>query len=270
VTWSNTGTLVIVGVGKDGIAVASDGKMCPPGGTKCKAVEKIFPFGQKGAVGFVGNVTGEVRRGDDLIASIDVLKITKDLSPKTADMDVEGAFDAIISAVGDKLEAFMAQVPDSEQGSTKPIFRIVVAGYSSNGPIVWWAKFYGKNRERDSHHLVDQKRDSVKPGDLFTSGKWLVSEELLQANADLLRIFNNEPPAVRVRDAISTGKRSSLTSQDFLEWSDVCLRATESPEGQNYDQDPAVVGPPNRFGVITSSAGLRWVEAPAQKPAVSP
>ena len=49
-----------------------------------------------------------------------------------------------------------------------------------------------------------------------------------------------------------------LTTADLLGLSRLCLEATESTEGRQFDPAAAHVSPPNYFAVIDAKTGLRW------------
>jgi hypothetical protein len=71
-----------------------------------------------------------------------------------------------------------------------------------------------------------------------------------------------DPAIVKYRKALADGSFSSISTDDLLRVSRVCLEATESREGRAFDPNAKFVGPPNRYCVIDERQGFKWVDPP--------
>ena len=117
-------------------------------------------------------------------------------------------------------------------------------------------------RTRDLPVKVDTNYSEPDLGELFMFATTRVCNELIEDTLDVLRKYKAEPviELFRERKRLSQGYKWSLT--EFLMVSDVCLRATESKEGQMFDPNSVHVGPPNAFATITRDYGFKWEEQP--------
>lgn len=116
--------------------------------------------------------------------------------------------------------------------------------------------------------MLDESNGAVSVHDgkfLLPSGFFLplgipkISKDLLQGNNPTLQSFRNRPVVQKYRSAIASGSAGSLTADDFLGLSKVCLIATESAAGKKLDPFAFEVAPPNRFAVISDTSGFRNV-----------
>lgn len=109
---------------------------------------------------------------------------------------------------------------------------------------------------------LDSDKLTFTAGLVIPLARAKVATEILTGDSAVLGKFKAESSVRKYREARATGKRASLTEHDLLLLSSVCLNATESQAGRDFDAEAAEVSAPNRFAVIDAKTGFRWIKLP--------
>ena len=259
--WSHGGTLVIIGVTRQGITLASDGLSQNDNGSAIKRVRKIVPFGRFGAVALLGKTKVEARKGRAIRGQVDIAEITKKWSSNHPSTNVRTGNTSLNRTIVASLTDFFSIYKPSSALPKQPFFNTIVSGYSGSKPVVFMNMFYAPNTWGKP---VKVETVSCEPafGSLLRFGLPRVCNELIEDTSDGLRKYKSEPimELFRERKRLSQGSKGTLA--EFLSVSNVCLRATESKEGQMFDPKSFHVGPPYSFATITLDYGFRWETQP--------
>jgi hypothetical protein len=264
--WSLGGTLVFVAFTSEGISLACDGFSRHGDGTPWVGVQKIFQVEKFGALAFIGDLRVQAREGSALVDQVDVLALTNEWLSGHPDVDINSARDALRETIKVAFTEFYAKY-DPGPSPNRCRFRMVLTGYSDGKPVISRSKFY-QPAVRRQPMVVECLYSEPEPGQHFSFGKYLVCDEVLFGTSCALSEFKAEPVIAYFRELVGRKEHRKLRLDEYLRISEVCLRATESEEGREFDRDPAEVGAPNRFARITPTDGFAWQKRlpPFKKP----
>lgn len=100
----------------------------------------------------------------------------------------------------------------------------------------------------------------LTPGFFGPFGQSAVCLELMNGTSKKLATFKDRAAVKKYRTAYAAKKVHELGTDDLIALSEVCLQATESLEGKAFDSHAYQVAAPNRYAVIDSKQGFRWIK----------
>lgn len=253
VRFSRSGTLFLAAYTPYGFALAADGASLAPDG-KVRQAQKMFQVGKSGAIAFVGYPT--VQDSGDRKEEVDAVAIGTKWAAAHPDADIRIANTEINSIIASSWTRFFA-TRDPGEAAGQMRLRVICIGLADGAPVAIRTKYFvpeGSGKSTRTEVLASMEPARPDLPWILELGKWKTAEELTAGKSPAFRSFKSEPPMQKFR--LSRGNGLSL--QDFVRTFDVILRATESEEGKQFDTDPAVVGPPNRFALIEPVKGFSW------------
>jgi|HubBroStandDraft_4_1064222.scaffolds.fasta_scaffold75807_2 hypothetical protein len=160
----------------------------------------------------------------------------------------------------DSMKASRRREPKWEPEYNNPFSYFICVGYYFGLPEFYASQYVlaagGDVTSTPSSHVLTQRP-------LQTEGLSKVCKELTNGNTPMqFSVLKGDPPVLKYRKALADRSCASISTDDLLRVSRVCLEATESPEGRAFDPDAKFVGPPNRYCVIDERKGFKWVDPP--------
>lgn len=247
---SSHGSFFFLGATSTSIVIAADSRVTNSGAPDSKT-DKLMPLGSAG-VCFIG--------GYSVFGNMNFEKMIRDwirLNPKAT---LPNAHESIDKELLASMNAFRRRYPWWNPGDPnhpdKPFSYFVCAGYYM-GLQQFYASLYTAT-VRDIGDEPDTPK--IPAGRCRTLGWKNVCDEIMTGNATTkLSQFKSDPAAVKYRKALESDNVSSISTDDLLRLSRVCLEATESPAGRKFDANAKKVGPPNHYAVIDQRDGFKWV-----------
>jgi hypothetical protein len=247
--YSEHGTLILAVYTQDGFALAADGATVGSDGS-IQQTQKIFPIGQSGAMTFVGYLAVQDAQTHERVDVLEIANGWLSSHPKAMIEQANAEINSLIQIAFKKF--FASRDPGKEAGSQK--FRVVSFGLQNGRALAIRTKYFLP--ERAGNSMRTEQTSDLPEGKVLALGKWKVQEELMGGTSNALQAFKTESAVQKFR--ASPSKVFSLS--DYINLFDTILRATESEQGKAFDSDPAIVGPPNRFALITAKSGFYWVK----------
>lgn len=258
---SERGTLILIGATRHEITVAADSASYFKHGI-ATGVTKIFAVGRFSACTINDHAAFKIRVDGRLVDDLELGDEVQRWITAHPVAEVMVAAPELTELIQDSLSSFVKRnlkylKQNSLEPSQKSHTALVCVGFFERAAVAL-----------SNDIMLDESSGVVSVHDgkfLLPSGFFLplgiprVSTELLEGNNPTLKSFRNRPVVQKYRSAIANGSAGSLTANDFLGLSKVCLTATESAAGKKFDSFAFEVAPPNRFAVISDTSGFRSV-----------
>lgn len=258
---AESGTLILIGATRHEITVAADSASYSRHGIET-GVTKIFAVGRFSACTINDHAAFRIRVDGRLVDDLELGDELQRWITAHPLAEVMVAAPELTELIRNSLSSFVKRnlkylKPNSLEPSQQSHTALVCVGF-----------FEGVAVALSNDLMLDESNGAVSVHDgkfLLPSGFFLplgipkISKDLLQGNNPTLQSFRNRPVVQKYRSAIASGSAGSLTADDFLGLSKVCLIATESAAGKKLDPFAFEVAPPNRFAVISDTSGFRNV-----------
>ena len=258
-----SGTLILLGVATTDITLASDGKNTPKGERKSIPIgkipvgeQKIFPAGKYTActlhndVGIFAVRSGRIV-GKDNLAFTEIVRQWTLNHPNTTPRN---AIYSLKMNIQEALRGYYAR----HEGTPLPEFRVSLncIGYEFGSPELFSLDIREGPQNRNQEPSGQVKRLPVYPGFFMALGLNRVSNNLLSGSGSILSGYRTSDAVRKYRRLKESNRLSTITASDFLQLSRICLNATESRAGLEFDNRASEVGPPNKYAVISREKGF--------------
>ena len=252
---SGQGTLFVIGSTSTSIVVAADGRVSDKG-ILIGATDKLMPLGNRSGVCFIGRYWLMSQKSD----TVDLQKTIRDWIRANPTVALPDAHESMAEKLLGSIKSFRLRNPNWKPERNDPVSYFICVGYYMGLP-----KYYESRYEFAPGVDVTStpKSFDLTNWRLVTQGWGKVCQEITNGTTPgQFSVLKNDPAVVKYRKAYAKHSFSSISTDDLLRLSRMCLEATESPEGGAFDPDAKFVGPPNRYCVIDERQGLRWVDPP--------
>lgn len=247
------GTLIIFSATKTSIIIAADSGLAQNGKVVSTTQRKIMPVGRNAACALTGMVhlqfTGKVQNNP-----VEIETTVRNWIAQHASSTFQEVHRGLTEELSGRFADVRVPFLDKDFGIS-----FFCVGFDMDVPTGLRSTFsfqMGTPPKLDSDKLI------FTPGLVIPVARARVATEILTGNSAVLGEFKAESSVRKYQEARATGKLASLTENDLLSLGSVCLRATESHAGHDFDSGAAEVSAPNRFAVIDKQTGFRWVELP--------
>jgi len=253
-----SGTLILMGMSGNTIVLASDGLKFDtatgkpaPGDSK-----KIFPVGHFAACFIAGDL---VARWKGVQEEVDFTKVIQEWSKAHTNAQLLEAYDAIDS----KFDKLLNEMHHKYGFPIDPhgfVVQLGCAGLFMGAPKAYVSNYIAASRD---HIERDPASWTIRPGSFNPLAVNAVCDEIVRKRAtNQFATYKTNPTIVRYRKTMASKSGQSISVNDLLEMSRVCLDATESDEGRRFEPRASTVGPPNRYAEIDDRHGFRWIPEP--------
>jgi hypothetical protein len=254
---SSNGTLYLIGSTSTSIVVAADSlgvRIAEPPSTN----EKLMPLGNTGVCFITGrSVIGSTGDADKLDLNKAVIAWIKEHS-KANLPDAYASMDATLLKL---MNAHRDRHPKWYSILAKEFSSFTCVGYYMASPQIYLSQYNATPDSITNNTPLNGNR--LVP--FAAAGQGRVCLEITKGKTtQTLSRFKNEPAVVKYRKAAESKNFASISTNDLLLLSRICLEATESAEGRAFDPDAKYVGPPNRYAVIEDRGGFKWVDPPSR------
>jgi hypothetical protein len=244
-----------VGYTSTSIVIAADGLVTDEG-VPIGRSSKLMPLGNTG-VCFIGGDsaiwTPDKNGGLD---KLDYEKTIRDWTKANPTVPLPKAHELIGANLLVLMKAYRRRHPLAYPKSNTSFSYFVCVGYYM-GLQQFHVSFYRATAD-DIASASDSPHIAV--GRFKLSGEQKVCAPITKGDATIkLSQFRSDPGVVKYQKALAADNCSSISTDELLHLSRVCLEATESVAGREFDPDAKRVGPPNRYAVIDQKEGFKWV-----------
>jgi hypothetical protein len=247
---SSQGSLFVIGSTSTSIVVAADSRQSDRGKV-LGARNKFIQLGD--GVCFVGRYSeiGEPPY------KVDFQEIITDWIRQNPNVALPNTHKLMSEKLLDSMKASRRRDPKWEPEHNDPFSYFICVGYYFGLPKFYATQYVlapgGDVTSTPSSHDLTQKP-------LKTEGLSKVCKELTNGNTPTqFSVLKRDPAILKYRKALADGSFASISTDDLLRVSRICLEATESPQGRAFDPDAKFVGPPNRYCVIDERKGPKCV-----------
>jgi hypothetical protein len=248
------GSLFVIGSTSTSIVVAADSRQSDRGKV-LGARDKLIQLGNFG-VCFVGRYS-EIGEPPYKADFQEIITDWIRLNPKV--VAVPNAYESMSEKLLDSMKASRRRDPKWKPEYNDPFSYFICVGYWGLPKI--YASQYVLAPRGDV--TSTSKSFDLANRSLVTRGLGKVCQEITNGNTPAqFSVLKSDPAVVKYRKALKDRSFASISQDDLLRVSRVCLEATESPEGRAFDPDAKFVGPPNRYCVIDERQGFKWVDPP--------
>jgi hypothetical protein len=251
---SSNGTLYFVGSTNTSVVVAAD-SLVTRIGEPSTTNDKLMPFGNVG-VCFIGNrsVFGSTGDADRL----DLNEAVRDWINEHPKANLPEAYESMAARLLNLMNQHRRKHPTWYTGLSKNFSYFICVSYYMAFP-----KIYGTPYNATPAEITNQPNNyPIPPGRFKTWGWDDVCKEITEGKPSKeFSELKSDPVIAKYRKAKASNAFSTITENDLLTISRICLDATESPEGSKFDSHAKEVGPPNRYAVIDRK-GFRSVSPP--------
>ena len=246
------GTLILIGATRHEITIAADsGSFSQRQGVEAGHV-KIFPLGHYSACSIFRNAAITLRADNTKVDFGDELSQWISAHPNAEFIE---AAPLIAEKMRSALAVFIAKNLLFMQPPLTSRTSLICVGFSEGKPAAILNDIVMADANQPV--TVESKGFQLPPGFFMGLGLPDVAMSIVQGDDARLDKFRNQAAVKKYRTAVTNKVIGTLTAQDLISISRVCLSATESAEGRAVDPDTFIVVPPNHFAVISSYKGFR-------------
>jgi hypothetical protein len=259
---TETGTLIIVGFAADSIVLAADSAVIDPQTQllRSEKVNKIVPIGNAGACFIGGTSSMTIRTKEAVIDTIHFIGIVKNWSKAHPHESMWNAYRLIGAQLFESMQAFQNKHPFvSTIDRDGSLTSFACVGYDIGVAEMSVTDYFAAT----DHKITKREVNGLKLGQAFFVPFGMDSVSLEIVKNDLSKHFEQlkEVSAViKYRKAIATKIPFLITLDDMLKLSHICMKATESAEGREFDPKAVGVAPPNHYAEISGKSGFKWVQ----------
>jgi hypothetical protein len=259
-----SGTLIIVGVSKTDITIATDSKSEDLQHAVKTGEAKLVQVGTFAACTLSGNSRIDLNEpiSNKPIESVDFGEILIQWARDHRSVSV--APGKAHASVSELMKREMKRFYSSHRDVDIPPLRVTLAcfGYHSAGVKAFVADLRESlTNENLEPSMVGGVEHELTPGFFFPFGVTSVCDDVLQGSSPLLQKYRQVGAVKKYRSLMSSGELALYTTADFIELSRTCLVATESKNGLGFDPHADLVGAPNEYAVISRKSGFRFLQS---------
>jgi hypothetical protein len=257
---SSHGTLYFIAASSTAIVVAADSLVSAGADSHVTAkrmlgtTDKLIPLGDRGVcfVGGYSSIAGKVYLEE---TARDWIRTNPKASLPVAHESIDAKLSASLKAFRSKHSEWDPKVPRPDA----PFSYFICVGYYRSLPHI-----YATTYTALPHDITSAPYDSSMDAGRFATEGWnSVCNEILGGKARTpLSQFKSDSVVMNYRKALAANNVSSTSTHDLLHLSRICLEATESAEGREFDPNAQKVGSPNRYVVIEEGKSLKWYDHP--------
>jgi hypothetical protein len=237
------------------IVIAADSRVTNSGAPDSKT-DKLMPLGNTGVCFIGGDSSVWTLDGNGKFDKLDYEKTIRDWIKANPTATLPNAHESIEARLMALMKAFRRKHPGAYAESETPFSYFVCVGY-----YMGLQQFYASLYTATPYDVADKPDNPNMPVGHFRTFGWAkVCTEVIEGPATRkLSQFKSDPVVVKYRKAVAADNFSSVSTEDLLRLSRVCLEATESPAGSKFDANAKNVGPPNHYAVIDQREGFKSV-----------
>jgi hypothetical protein len=243
--------LTLVAIGKDGLALASDGEQLNADGTTSE-VQKIFPIGKTAAVVLAGEVSAQDPVTRPVREEFNAARITELWLNAHPDATFESASRDLSALMLEGANRFFSKRNPGRRAAMYK-FALLFVSYSDGKPSISGTRYF-MPAAMGKPMRTEAISSASKSGEMWIFGLVKVPQELLTGNSAALKKYKADPAI----NGFRSSHPDQLSAQGLLPVFEVVLQAAESTAGKKFDPGRGVIGPPNRLATITADSGFSW------------
>jgi hypothetical protein len=242
------GTLVIAAVGVGGIAVAADSAGIWLTGEN-ELSRKFYPIGRYGAVLIHGQSAITLRRNNVVVDTVDLVETISSWIAANPETTLITARQFISDEIAAAFTNFFARNPSARMGLGA---HLVFVGYEGSSVAIYTAGFVGLAACNSIPPPRFGNFRALQPGYIVPLGAAAVANEILSGSSAAFQSYKHRFVVRKFRS-----RPTEMTAVEMARLSLICLLATESEEGRNFNTDSAGVIGPNDFAIIYPERGFQ-------------
>jgi len=255
------GTLVIVGATADTIVIAADSATSANGKLLGTSAKKIFKVGKYGACFLEGTVTLTSIRDGKIAIDADFPGVISHSLATHPLASIVSSYQLTLSALLEAIHLLQVKHPDMHGDPNHSFLSFGCVGYQESQAKILTTDFYSP-LAAGQQTVTKATEHELRPGLFAPLGASATSNEIIRGAGGKPFVSAKEQPVVmKYKSALrAAGLLESITTEDLIDLAKICLEATETQEGRDFDTKAYTVGGPNHFAVIDRHQGFRWTQ----------